>query len=165
MFASFLSTAIPGTVALINRSDGKAGWSAVDTPCLQEQLDTQGRVSGNFYKWISVTMWLILPAFGLTLSAILLTLWRILKSTQVDVDQGKLFKLLITFMTGIAILMIWLCISLLFYLRTAMCIVAGDTWSEAKFGFGQAVALLTWVPAGTAFFYGLWKTQQKSKRR
>jgi hypothetical protein len=143
---SFTMVLLPSIMALVNDKI----WVPMDTPCLQEQLDTQGRVFGNFYKWISALMFIILLIFAITLTAIL-------PSTEVGLVRGKFLKLLITFITATPILIIWLCVYLFFNLRAAMCTIAEDTWTEAEFGFGQAVALVTWVPAVIAFLCGLFQ--------
>lgn len=41
---------------------------------------------------------------------------------------------------------LWLMISLLILIRTTMMEVVGDSWEEADWGFGQVVALMTWIP-------------------
>lgn len=93
--------------------------SQLDSKCLQLQL-AQGGPPGGFYRW---------EAVGVAIFAVFLTLMVPSK-----------------FLISMGIIAIWLHVYLLINLRRAMQSVAGGTWSEATWGFGQAVALLTWFP-------------------
>lgn len=111
-----------------------------DAKCLDFQLKL--RHGPPFHSYTSVVVGLsvvgVIPMIALLLD--------VGKGADVLARRWYFIKQLSKTGPNVAIITAWILMYLLLNLRLAMQSIAGGTWVEAKWGFGQAIAVLTWFP-------------------
>jgi hypothetical protein len=133
-----------GQMAL--NTSGQTGM--IDQVCLDNQLNAlPNSPPSKFYKKMSVATYSILGAFSLIV--VILDWMGILDFEAHTLTTRE--KMCLTFISFIPVAMAWFHVVLLQNLREAMFIMTGGDWSSSTWGYGQVVALLTWIPAVMAF--------------
>ena len=111
-----------------------------DAICLKRQLNSQRGPSGDFYGRLILVIPVVLCA------SYIFPISR--KSRSAPQTQPSLFFMIIAFVFQF---IVWSSVYLIVNLRHAMRNLAGDSWSEAAWGLGQAIALATWFPIPIIF--------------
>ncbi|PMD59554.1 uncharacterized protein K444DRAFT_629963 [Hyaloscypha bicolor E] len=142
-FCSFMLLFIPELITFA--TTGQTGMK--DQVCLQNQLNalSNGPTAETYQRMSSATYAMMLFVFFCILYSVYTPSFEVQLLT-------KRRKIYVTVVSLIPIAMAWFHVALLRNLREAMFIMAGSDWSSSTWGFGQVVALLTWLPAVTAFF-------------
>ncbi|PVH75400.1 hypothetical protein DL98DRAFT_658105 [Cadophora sp. DSE1049] len=148
------------TQALI--SSGKFSDDA-DSACLKAQLKIEKGITQGAFDIVPLFMLAAIIFFSI---AMLGSVWYTPNSNNARTSTksptyakafkfaAKMWWMSYPFIGMVVLFGVWLHIYLLINLRRLMRELAGDTWSEAEWGFGQVTAVLMWLPV---LFTPLWE--------
>jgi hypothetical protein len=139
---------VEGTIQYIAYFIEKSSTKYADYNCLHNQFH------GRYHPSIFEAMFFVLVALSLIAGAGML--WYYLKHKgelkEWKIEYGPLTGIKLWAFRGrivmqvVAIMVVWTECTYLFKIRHIMAEVAGPSWSEGAWGFGQILALFVWAP-------------------